>query len=320
MTFRLFDSKADQLFRNVSFDQIPESPSDWIWLDVVNPTSNEIDQIGRLFAFHPLAIENVQRPHQRPKVEEYPTHLLVVLYSLTLSDGDQRPILRELAVFITARAVVTVQYNAIEEITFAARRWAEHCQGERQVDPSMLVYTISDTIVDSYFPAMDAIGDRIEDLEALVFSNDGTGTVEQVFRLKRVLLEMRRLIAPTREVFNAFTRREFPLLGGTSVTYFQDVYDHVIRVTDTIDGYRDILSTIIDVHLTVVSNDLNQSVRTLTVASIILMTLALIAGLYGMNFRYIPGLDWRFGYVGALAGMAIIAVALGWTFRRLRWW
>ena len=104
------------------------------------------------------------------------------------------------------------------------------------------------------------------------------------------------------------------------MTYFQDVYDHVIRVTDTIDSYRDILSTIIDVHLTIVSNDLNQSVRTLTVASIILMSLALIAGIYGMNFDHMPELGWRYGYFGALVLMVAIAAMLAWVFRRLRWW
>ncbi len=320
MSFRAFALDAAGLFRDVSLADVVAPADALLWLDASNPTTDELHQLGAIFGFHPLAIEDVHKRLQRPKVEEYPTHLFVVLYSIELPSDVGRPLLHELAIFITSRAVVTIHRQPNAELEIAAARWAEHCQGGLHATPSMLMYTISDTIVDGYFPAMDAIGDRIEDLEALVFSNDGTGTIEQVFRLKRVLLEMRRLIAPTRDVFNSFTRRELPLLGEVSMTYFQDVYDHVIRVTDTIDSYRDILSTIVDVHLTVVSNDLNQSVRTLTVASIILMSLALIAGVYGMNFEYMPELNWRYGYFGALALMAALAIGLAWIFRRLRWW
>ncbi|HMM40429.1 MAG TPA: magnesium/cobalt transporter CorA [Thermomicrobiales bacterium] len=320
MTFRVFDQDVPGLFRDTMLDAVMASPGELLWLDVLSPTAAEIHQLAGVFAFHPLAIEDVQKRLQRPKVEEYPTHLFVVLYTVEMPAEGDRPVLHDLALFLTDWALVTVHREPVRELGIASQRWAEHCQGGLQADPAMLMYTIADTVVDGYFPCMDAIGDRIEDLEALVFSNNGAATIEQVFRLKRVLLELRRLIAPTRDVFNSFTRRELPLLGQVSVTYFQDVYDHVIRVTDTIDAYRDILSTIVDVHLTVVSNDLNQSVRTLTVASIILMTLALIAGVYGMNFEHMPELSWRYGYFRALALMAVIAVGLGWIFRRLRWW
>lgn len=320
MTFRVFDQDVPDLFRDTTLDAVMASPGQLLWLDVLSPTTAEIHQLADVFAFHPLAIEDVQKRLQRPKVEEYPTHLFVVLYTVEMPAEGDRPVLHDLALFLNDRALVTVHREPVRELGIASQRWAEHCQGGLQADPAMLMYTIADTVVDGYFPCMDALGDRIEDLEALVFSSNGAATIEQVFRLKRVLLELRRLIAPTRDVFNSFTRRELPLLGQVSVTYFQDVYDHVIRVTDTIDAYRDILSTIVDVHLTVVSNDLNQSVRTLTVASIILMTLALIAGVYGMNFEHMPELGWRYGYFGALALMAVIAVGLAWIFRRLRWW
>lgn len=320
MSFRVFDPSATGLFRDVRLTEGAASPDGMLWLDVLDPTVAELHELGRLFAFHPLAIEDVQQRLQRPKVEEYPSHLFVVLYSVESAPELARPRLHELAVFIKDRLLVTIHHDAVRDLDVAAKRWADHFQANTRSDPAMLMYTIADTIVDGYFPAMDAIGDRIEDLEARVFSDDSAGTIEEVFRLKRVLLETRRLIAPTRDVFNSFTRRELPLLGEVSVTYFQDVYDHVIRVTDTIDAYRDILSTIIDVHLTIVSNDLNQSVRTLTVASIILMTLALIAGIYGMNFTNMPELGWRYGYFVVVGMMILIAVALAWIFRRLRWW
>jgi magnesium transporter len=321
MTFRLFDVAAASGFRQISDRDVSKlDPQAVSWLDVLNPSEAEVHDLGVTFGFHPLAIEDVLKRRQRPKVEVYPAHLFVVLYSIGTPERSEAPQMSEISMFITAHSVVTIHRHQLADLDIAAHRWLEHCTGGSPDDASMLAYTISDTLVDGYFPIIDAIGDNIELLESAVFQSTGTAILEEIFRLKRVLLNMRRAVAPTRDVFNAFTRRELPLMGEVSVTYFQDVYDHVIRVTDAIDSYRDILSSVIDVHLTLVSNNLNQTVRTLTVASIILMTLALIAGIYGMNFENMPELHWHYGYYGVLVAMVLISIALGFGFRRMRWW
>ncbi|MCO5175634.1 MAG: magnesium/cobalt transporter CorA [Thermomicrobiales bacterium] len=317
MTIRRFDLDAPGLFSDAKDSASTLAGADW--LDITDPTSSELHVLAERYRLHPLALEDIEVRLQRPKAEEYPGHLFVVLYALD-AQSDGRPQMRELSIVVTSETVITLHHTKLPQIDAAAHRWAEHCQGNAHVSPAMLLYTIADTVVDGYFPCMDVIGDQIEDLEARVFDHGSTGTVEEVFRLKRLLLDVRRVVAPTRDVFNAFTRRELPLLGEVSIAYFQDVYDHVIRVTETIDNYREILSTIIDVHLTVVSNDLNQTVRTLTVASIILMTLALIAGIYGMNFDTMPELHWHYGYYAVLIGMVVLTVVLAWAFRKLRWW
>lgn len=317
MTIRRFDLNATGLFIDAEGSEAQPAGTDW--LDVIDPTPAELHLLAERYQLHPLALEDIQVRLQRPKAEEYPGHLFVVLYALEEQE-DAHPLMHEIFIVVASGAVITLRRSNPPEIDAAAHRWAEHCKGKSRVTSAMLLYTIADTIVDGYFPYMDLIGDKIEDLEAKVFDHGGSGTVEEIFRLKRVLLDVRRIVAPTRDVFNAFTRRELPLLGEVSIAYYQDVYDHVIRVTETIDNYRDILSTIIDVHLTVVSNDLNQTVRTLTVASIILMSLALIAGINGMNFDTMPELHWRYGYFGVLIGMAVLAVVLAWVFRKLRWW
>jgi len=311
-----FDPTATDLFSQAND---VSSSSKVEWLDVTDPTPDELALLAERYALHPLTLEDIQVRRQRPKAEEYRAHMFVVLYAVE-AQSNSHARMHELSIVVTSSAVITLHRGRLAEIDAAAHRWAEHCRDQARQTPAMLLYTIADTVVDGYFPCMDAIGDQIEDLEARVFQHGNTSTVEEVFRLKRLLLDVRRVVAPTRDVFNAFTRRELPLLGEASVAYFQDVYDHVIRVTETIDNYRDILSTIIDVHLTVVSNELNQTVRTLTVASIILMTLALIAGIYGMNFDRMPELHWRYGYYGVLLGMAILAIFLAWIFRKLRWW
>ena len=321
MSLRVFDTASGRGFRHATLGDIPESGNgEVVWVDATGATAAEIEAIGVLYDFHSLAVEDARKRQQRPKIDVYGEHLFVVLYALDPPDESQRQPTRELSMFITPHAIVTVHRHDIEELDAAARRWAEHCNGNLPDTTAMLAYTICDSIVDGYFPCLDEFGERIEDLERAMFEYGSAETLEQVFRMKRQLLEIRRVVAPTRDVFNAFTRRELPAMGEGSLAYYQDVYDHVIRTTDTIDAYRDILSSVIDVHLTLVSNRLNQTVRTLTVASIILMSLALIAGIYGMNFEHMPELTWRYGYYVVLAAMAAIGVLLAYLFRRFGWW
>jgi magnesium transporter len=320
MIVRIFDPGNDGLFREVALDRLSHDVTGNVWIDVTGDDPTVIARIGEEFGFHPLSIEDARKRDQRPKVDEYDDHLFIVLYALNVIGEGRRPETAELHVFLTARVLVTIRREEIAEIHSAAQRWAGiHANGSAG-STAMLFYTIADEIVDGYFPCMDAIGDDLDELEDAVFDDPGAATLERVFRLKRQLVELRRVIAPTRDVFNSFTRRELPLLGEQSLAYFQDVYDHVIRVTDSIDSYRDILASVIDVHLTLQSNQLNQTVRTLTSASIVLMSLALIAGIYGMNFNHMPELAWQYGYYIALGGMALLAGALIYLFRRIGWW
>jgi magnesium transporter len=320
MTLRVFDPKSSSAFRDLDLADIPHlARAAPVWIDIAGEAPATVEQVGAIFGFHPLAIEDARKRQQRPKVDTYPNHIFVVLYALDpLDNGDVAPI-REVSVFMTRSAVVTLHREHVAELEIAAHRWKEHSEGELPEDVGMLFYTIADSIVDGYFPAMDDIGDRIEVLEAEMFEGGSTETMQAIFRLKRLMLDIRRAVAPTRDVFNAFTRREMPLLGDSSLAYYQDVYDHVIRVTETIDANRDILSSIVEVHLTLVSNRLNQTVRTLTVASIILMSLALIAGVYGMNFENMPELGWTYGYPMALGTMVFVAALLAFIFRRIHW-
>lgn len=301
-------------------DELGPNGGDTTWIDLVNPPGDVVERLGERFGFHPLAVEDVRKRSQRPKVDSYDDHLLVVVYAIEPIVDRPRPSLKEVAIFVTSDVVITIHRDAVPEIDDAAVRWAAHHQERSRPTSTMLLYTIADTIVDGYFPYLDEIGDRIEDLEIAMFDDASPETLEEVFRMKRLLLEVRRVVAPTRDVFNTFIRRESPLLGEHSVAYFMDVYDHVIRVTEAIDADREILSSVIDVHLTLVSNNLNQTVRTLTSASIVLMTLALIAGIYGMNFQHMPELAWRYGYEFALGLMAVIGGGLVLWFKRTGWW
>jgi magnesium transporter len=299
---------------------------DLIWLDVQAPAPDDLALVERTFRFHPLALEDVSRQHQRPKVDEYPGYYFVVLYAVR-SGGKSGPVrTSELQFFWGKNYLVTVHAEPWPEIIDLARRLE---RGElapingadgRAVGVTDLVYWLIDATIDGYFPAVDSIAERSEDIEERMFApRGGPRTLEEIFALKKDLLHLRKVIAPSRDVLNVLLRRDVALYGGAFDPYFQDVYDHTVRIIDSLDTYRDLLSSATDIYLSLASNNINQTVRTMTAITAILMVLALIAGIYGMNFQFMPELHWRYGYAWALGLMATSALTLWLLFRRIRW-
>ena len=186
-------------------------------------------------------------------------------------------------------------------------------------DIGILLYSLLDTIVDNYFPVMDSIVDRSEALEEQIFERYSQSAIEGIFTLKKDLLALRKVLAPERDVLNVLIRRDLPIFETHTLVYFQDVYDHVVRLTDSIDTYRDLLSSALDSFLSMQSNRLNITVQTLTAFSIILMSVAGVAGWYGMNFRNMPELDAAWGYPG-VAVLVVVIVALEVVFFKRKGW
>lgn len=186
-------------------------------------------------------------------------------------------------------------------------------------DIGILLYSLLDTIVDNYFPVIDNIVDRIEALEESIFERYNQKSIESVFTLKKDLLALRKVLAPERDVLNILTRRDIPIFDEHTLVYFQDVYDHVVRVTDSIDTYRDLLSSALDSFLSMQSNRLNITVQTLTSVSIMLMSVATVTGWYGMNFEVMPELHSAWGYPGAIIFVAIVLVVEAFFFKRRGW-
>ncbi|HEY7035552.1 MAG TPA: magnesium/cobalt transporter CorA [Thermomicrobiales bacterium] len=289
-----------------------------LWLDVADPTDDDIRLLAEEFSFHPLAIEDVSRRHQRPKIDFYEGVVFIVFSAMqNTPDGSIR--LVEVDLFIGENYVVTVHEGPLEFLGETRERWSRNVEeiGNRSV--ALLLYSILDAIVDGYFPCIDELSDRIEDLEASIFEHFDTKTQQEIFRLKKDLLGIRRVVAPERDVLNVLVRRESPVFDPATIIYFQDIYDHILRVTDAVDTYRDLMSSALDSYLSVTSNRLNQVMKTLTASSIILMSMTLVASIYGMNFDNIPELHWRLGYYGALTLMVLIGAGLGWVFKRIDW-
>ena len=288
-----------------------------VWVDVSDPTSLDFDNLARQFGFHPLSIEDCRHQHQRPKVEEFPGYYFIVLYEAVLNDVGRLQ-LGELGIFLGKNYLVTVHSEPIRAIQTAERLWRSWTDlAERGT--GLLAYLLIDAVVDDYLPLLDTVSDRMDSLEDRIFADFQDESLEEIFRIKKELLLLRRAVTPLRDVFNTLLRREQPIFSRETHTYFQDVFDHLIRVADTIDTLRDMIGSMMDAYLSISGNRMNLVMKRLTSIATILMSVTLVAGIYGMNFDYMPELKWRFGYVGALLSMLVVGLAIYSHFRRIKW-
>lgn len=291
---------------------------DELWVDIVQPTHAELHALG----LHPLIIDDIINGGQRTKVERYDQMLFFVFYAFDLTRTEDEELELQpqpIYVLVTPTQVVTVHHGEMEVIHEAQRRW-QFGMTQPDAHVTALLHVILDSVVDSYFPLIDKIGDAVEQVEDKVLDGARPQQLSQVLHLKRSLLECRRHVAPAREALNALLRGDVYNLDAANFMKFQDVYDHVLRIVDAVDLHRDLLATVLDVHLSMQSNRLNEVMKVLTMASIILMVNSMVAGIYGMNFSVMPELQWVWGYPFALAVMVVASVGLLWFFRRQGWW
>jgi magnesium transporter len=283
-----------------------------VWLDIEDPSDDDIELLRREFGFHELALEDVVRRQQRAKIEHYGDYCFIVFYAIRRGSYD------EINLFIGPKYLVTIHAAAVPEIAETVERWRKNADrmGHGVAIP---VYSLLDAVVDGYFPVVDELAERVDALEDSIFDPRARTSLPEVFGLKRELLNLRRVLAPEREVLNVLIRRDEPILGEGTLVYFQDIYDHVIRVLDTVDLYRDQLSGLLEAQLSVVSNRLNFTMKRMTALATILMSVNLIASNYGMNFDNMPELRWEYGYFFTLGLMVMVGLLLAVAFRRFDW-
>jgi magnesium transporter len=289
-----------------------------IWADVSDPTSQDFAELAEEFGFHHLSIEDCQGEHQRPKVEEYSGYYFIVLYEAELAGPNDRLELRELNIFLGKNYLVTVHSRPIRAVETAHRLWGEWVDRADQ-GAGLVAYLLIDAIVDDYLPLLDILSERMDALEDKIFGEFQPESINEIFGIKKKLLYLRRAVTPLRDVFNTLLRREQPIFSREIYVYFQDVFDHLIRVADTVDTLRDMLGSTMDAYLSVSGNRMNVVMKRLTSISTILMSVTLIAGVYGMNFVFMPELKWRFGYVFALLSMVGVGLALYRYLKKVNW-
>ncbi len=316
--------RGGQVQRNVPPDRIAailRNGPDLLWADVADPSDEDWQVLEEQFGFHPLALEDARKQNQRAKMDEYDDCLFVTMRAcapgvddMASSAGD----VQEIDAFLGARYLVTVHRGACAAIAETRARW-ERRPNRMPEEPAFLLYVLLDTVVDGYFPVMDALDQAIDEVEDAAFDPTTVADLGPALQLKRRLLLLRQTLAPMRDLANSLLRTDLDLIPEATRVYYQDVYDHTLRLLEQVDLHRDVLTGALEAQLAQTSNHLNQIMKNLTSVAAILMTLALIAGIYGMNFRHMPELTWRYGYFGALGLMVLIGVGLTVYFRKIHW-
>ena len=311
----------------VALDDISDvlqRPDTFVWIGLYEPNEPLLRKIQEEFGLHDLAIEDALSAHQRPKVERYDNSVFIVLRTSQIDDPhpgkpcDVR--YGEVHIFLGRNFVVTVRHGYATSFT-PVRTRAESTPELLKQGPAFVVYALMDFIVDQYFPIVDALGEELEALEQRVFTQPfSRRTTKQIYKLKRDLIALKRVVAPVIELSARIIRFEDEtLVPSQSRPYFRDVYDHTLRINDMIDSVRDLLGTALEAHLSLVSVSQNEDTRRLAAWAAIFAVPTAIAGIYGMNFDSMPELRWSFGYPLVLALIFGLCGFLYWRFKKAKW-
>jgi magnesium transporter len=250
-----------------------------LWIDLASPSEDEIRIVADALGLHPLIAEDIAERNQRSKVETFDQDVVhVVLFVL---DYHGEATASEVDFVLGPRYLLSVHDGSIGKATTAALRFGP--ERALQKGPDYLLYALSDTIVDGYFPVLDRLGDDIDELQDTVIGGASESTLQRLFGLKRELAALRRATSPAREIFAQLTNREIPAIAPEHVVYFRDVYDHLIRVTDELDNDRDLVAGTLDIYVSIVNNDLSRIMKRLTGVTVILAGIGAVAGIFGMS-------------------------------------
>ena len=291
-----------------------------VWLDLRDPTPGDLDLVGQEFGLHELAVEDAVTRDQRPKLDRYASHLFLSAYAVVLDPAAATLHTSEIAAFVTRNAVITVRTGDGVDIDDVVARWdsspdlVAHGVG-------FLVYALLDHIVDGHFAAVQRLDDTIEELEDVLFADDGKrlDTVQRrSYELRKNLVLLRRVVLPMREVVNALMRRDLDVVAEPMVPYYEDVYDHVLRVTEWTESLRDLVTTVLETNLTIQGNRLNLIMKKVTSWAAIIAVPTAITGFYGQNLPY-PGFATYWGFLFSTALILALSSALYATFKHRDW-
>lgn len=289
----------------------------WLNIDGLGDVAM-LAQVGQAMGLHPLTLEDVLTPDQRPKMDLCEGYIFLVLKMLSVgSDGALRG--EQVSLVFDGHRVATFQQREGDVFGLIRERLRRKRGRVRQAGADYLAYALLDAVVDHYFLVLEHYSEQLEELDARVMTEGRPETLQAIHRLKRELAEVRRAAWPLRDLISGLERADTPLLHRSTRPYLRDLYDNAVHIIDTVEIFREMASGLLDVHLSVVGNRMNEIMKVLTLIATVFMPLTFVAGIYGMNFVHMPELAWRYGYAAALAVMAGVAVAMIAFFRSRHW-
>jgi magnesium transporter len=296
-------------------------PDCFVWVALFQPTNEELDEMAGEFGLHPLAVEDARKGHQRPKIEEYEDSLFAVLHTLEAPpDEPDAPLEKgEVAIFVGPNYILSVRHRTHKGFAEVRAR----CEREPELlrnGPGFVLYALMDTIVDRYFPILATIESELEGIEEQIFlRNTARSNIEALYTLKQKLMVLKHAVDPLMDATGKLYGGRVPVVCSGLQEYFRDVYDHLHRIHSTIEGIREMLTTAIQVNVGMISLSENEVTKKLAAWAAIIGVPTMIAGIYGMNFKTMPELDWVYGYPFAIGLMAVIDLYLYMRFRKARW-
>ena len=289
----------------------------WIHIDGLQDI-RLLEQMGVVFGLHPLTLEDILNTEQRPKSEDHGDYLYIVL-RLFHEDAGGGLVPEQVSIVFGRNWLISLQEKEGKLLDPIRERLRNEKGRLRKAGADYLAHALLDAIVDSYFVILDKFGEKIENLEEALIGRPSPETLRAIQALKREMILLRKSVWPLREMIGGLGRSDSPLIREPSVIYFRDVYDHAVQVIDTIETYRDMLSGMLDIYLSSISNRMNEIMKVLTIIATVFMPLTFLAGVYGMNFKYMPELEWRWGYFALWGVMIVIAIFMLIYFRRKKW-
>ena len=300
-------------------DLISEKQKEGIaWINIDGLDANLIEDVGGIYGLHPLIQEDILNTDQRPKIEDFGDYIYIVFKNFHNQDNGNLPS-EQLSIILGNNFVLSFTERQTALFEPIRERLRSNKGRIRKAGADNLAHAIMDNVVDNYFFVLEEMEERIEYLEDELLTQTTPANLQSIHTLKRKLIVLRKSLWPLREAVSALERSESPLITGSTHIYFKDIFDHVIAIIDTVETFRDMLSGMLDIYLSAVSNRLNTVMKVLTIIATIFMPLTFMAGVYGMNFKNMPELEWRFGYFGVLGIMLGIAIGMLFYFKKKKW-
>jgi magnesium transporter len=291
----------------------------WIHINGIHDV-RALEEVGTIFGLHPLTLEDILNSDQRPKMEDFCDYIYIVLKAFYSNDGQANEIHSEQISIVLGRTfVISFQERETDIFRLVMERIRAGKGRLRRSGADYLAYALIDSIVDNYFTILEQAGERIEVLEESLVKSPSAETLQAIQHLKREMIFLRKSVWPLREAISSLERTGCQLVQESTDVYLKDIYDHTIQVIDTIETFRDMLSGMLDIYLSSISNRMNEIMKVLTIIATIFMPLTFLAGVYGMNFKHMPELEWHWGYFFLWGIMLAIAIAMLIYFRRKKW-
>ena len=311
MEIFVYREAAEKVEEGFGVDQLPELLKDEkavIWVDMAEPNTEDENVLLNVFHFHPLTVEDCRENRHYPKIEEFAGYLYFIVHGVRADTSSDRFNTIELDGFLGPNYVITYHHDEFRSIN-AVKQLIRTSPIACKRGAAYLLHQILDRIVDYYSPVLDDFDNRIDELEARIFEGKSSNSemLSEIMNIKRSVLRLRRISVKQLDILLRVSRGEFDLISQALLPFYRDIYDHLVRVTDLAESYRDLIAGLLDAHLSVVSNRLNEVMKVLTIFSAIMLPLTFIVGVYGMNFDNMPELRSRYGYFVVLGVMAAVA-------------